>query len=248
MDPISTLTEKHFSLLESEYGYTKEELYELIDRNDNELDELIDALAVDEPDDELVEELVDAICDCFEGPEEFVAENDQYGIQPIASSRDERHIEVMVTNYKSRFEYLDEDVIRRTLIKDIKPEDRYYAFVELQSGNCVGFGSLKQVSDECLEVGYEIIHDMQRQGVGGECIPMFIDFLREVFDEELIAKVYSDNAASIKILENAGAIQIGSEESDYAKFIKRAADLYDPDLYADAVALADKHYIVTYRL
>ena len=168
--------------------------------------------------------------------------SDQYEIQPIASPQDERHIDIMVANYMRRFKALDEAVIRHTLIEDIKSGDQYYAFVELKSGKCVGFGSLKG-----SEVGYEIVHDRQNQGVDSACILMFIDYLREWYSN-LIAKVYSDNFASIRILEKAGAMQIDSEESDYAKFIKSAADLFNPEIYEEALKIADAHYIVTYRI
>ena len=69
LEPIENLSEKHFELLEREYGCSKDRLYELIEQEGDEFESLLDGLAIDEPDDEDVEAILDAICDCFESPE-----------------------------------------------------------------------------------------------------------------------------------------------------------------------------------
>ncbi len=66
---IENLPDEHYRLLEEAYGCKKEKLLEMIDNDSADLDELIDMLAVDEVDDERIEEILDAICDCFEGPD-----------------------------------------------------------------------------------------------------------------------------------------------------------------------------------
>lgn len=179
---------------------------------------------------------------------EFVAKNDRYGIQKIELPTDDRHITIMVFNWKDRFRTLENSTIRRLLLEDIKPEDRYFAFVDINDGSCVGYGVLKDVSEKCLEVGFEIKKDKQGVGIGGSCVPLFINYLRETIDYKLVAKVYSDNYASRKILKKVGAIQVGSEESDYSIFLKSAQAQFDSGTDKSAKDIAEAPYIIIFQL
>ena len=64
----------------------------------------------------------------FVNDKKCVIKNDHYGIQLIESPLDERHINVMVANWKAHFSMLEEDIIKRIVIDDINPQNMECAF------------------------------------------------------------------------------------------------------------------------
>ena len=62
---LRSLQKEQFDYLEEHYQVSHDELREMIENNDDEIDDLVERLMEDAPENEYVQEILDEICDCF---------------------------------------------------------------------------------------------------------------------------------------------------------------------------------------
>lgn len=59
---MEEIGKKHYELLEDMFGLSEEEFDKIVEEDGDELDDLIDDLALREVDDELISDIIDYIC------------------------------------------------------------------------------------------------------------------------------------------------------------------------------------------
>lgn len=97
-----------------------------------------------------------------------------------------------------------------------------FAAVEKRTGKMIGTGSVNNRTENCLELGYEVLESKQGRGFGTQILLGLIRMARPYSDvKKIIARVRADNSASIHIIEKAGGVKTAEEPSWYEELVAK---------------------------
>lgn len=97
-----------------------------------------------------------------------------------------------------------------------------FAVIEKKSGKMIGIGSVNDRTENCLELGYEVLERKQGRGFGTRILFGLIKMVTPFSGRKMIiARVRADNPASIRVIEKNGGIRIAEEPSWYEELVAR---------------------------
>ena len=116
-----------------------------------------------------------------------------------------------------------------------KEEDAIYISVILKAtkkyaGNIV----LRKLESVTPEVGIDIVEKYQRQGIAYDTLQLFMRKGKSICKiDYFFVRIYSDNEPSKKLFRKLGAVEIGSEPSEYQVFLNHMKERMTEEEYEE---------------
>ncbi|MCD8238676.1 MAG: GNAT family N-acetyltransferase [Clostridiales bacterium] len=100
--------------------------------------------------------------------------------------------------------------------------ERIFCIFEKTDYNYCGFCNIRRTDTSEPEIGISLLSDFWSRGIGSRVLPLMMkEYISEKNADYFIAKVYSNNYRCLRLMEKIGAVQTGTEKSEY-KRIKEA--------------------------
>ena len=180
---------------------------------------------------------------------EETPEYNQYEVERIRKRNDGRNIDVMVSNWASKFPMFDEGEIRKIVLNNLDKLSDYYAFIKSKNRECVGYGVVKPIDKDSVEIGYELYEKYQGQEIGSACVARFVEHLRgEYKTTKIIAKIDASNIASRRLMEKLDARIIGTEAGEVEELALKIKNEFGIDIEENVDMETDGQSVEVYML
>ena len=149
----------------------------------------------------------------------IIAENKNYLVRNLSLKDRKDYIVVFHDCSTLPENALMEDIIWNNLID----ETHVTLALERKVDNCfAGTFLVKKADSDSIEIGMDLKKEFQQQGIATEIVPLMIKTLKNLFPEKkIIARVYSDNDVSKKVVRKLGGTKIREDLSEYDLIITK---------------------------
>ena len=101
--------------------------------------------------------------------------------------------------------------------------ETHFSIFSTKNGSYIGDLLLKESPNDDPEIGINILPEYQKQKWGYNAITTFLEYLKNKNGvSKVIVRIYSDNEASQALFRKFNLKKIGTEDSTYVAFMKRA--------------------------
>lgn len=98
--------------------------------------------------------------------------------------------------------------------------------IEKSTNNLCGYVELKHIDSDHPEIGIELFKKYQRKGIGHKTIRLMLRKAQQIHPvSSYKVRIYYDNIPSQKLFEKLGAVKVGEEEGEMAKFMREAKEV-----------------------
>ena len=184
----------------------------------------------------------------------FFAENEKFILQAPSEKYKEDYLSLCLETSIMPNAYKEEN-FRELSWKDVYGEDLYLFIIDKNTGEFCGNLMLKHLEEDTPEIGIDLLKRFQNQGIGYQMVKLLMETANRIQPVKyFLVRIYSDNLRSQNLFRKFGAVPIGTEESHYAKLLRKWRSCLDEEELQklheknEMVEIEEQKYIIHYKV